>query len=137
MTNEDAYSELSTYTLSHKGPEFLHQYIVDAYAAQQATPAERSVRVAFALIGLYLHVERRFTGREVQRVHRTLGDRTRDWPTFALPEDRGALTAADVLVAPPGDARDRAIDAWCRSVWAAYASSKPAVETLLRQHGVV
>lgn len=137
MTEEDALHELSAYTLQHRGREFVHQYIVDAYGAQHATPSGKPVRLAFSLIGLYLHLERGYDGREVQRVHKVLGDRTHDWPTFPLPDHRGTLTAIDVLQASEGDARDRAIDEWCRTVWACYAATRPAVEALLRQHGVV
>jgi hypothetical protein len=137
QTDEDFYHELSAYTLSHGDPAFVHQYIVDAHGAQTANAGDKPVRLAFSLIGLYLHVERGFTGREVQRVHKALGDRTHSWPLFPLPAHRGAMTAADVLKEPAGEARDRAVDAWCRSVWTAYEASKPAVVALLRQHGVV
>ena len=58
------------------------------------------------------------------------------WPAFPLPADRGALTAADVLAAPPGVGRDAAIDAWCAAVWAAYADSHAAVAALVRRHGI-
>lgn len=133
----DAYHELSAYTLTHGGPAFIHQYVVDAHGAQSATSGDKPIRLAFSLVGLFLHLERGFTGREVQRVHKTLGDRTHSWPAFPLPVNRGTMTAVDVLAEPPGDARDRAIDMWCRSVWAAYETSRPAVEALLRRHGVV
>ena len=137
MTEEDAYHELSAYSLSHGGKEFVHQYVVDAYGAQSATPSGKPIRLAFALIGLYLHLDRGFDGRQVQRVHKTLGDRTHSWPAFALPDHRGTVSAADVMAAPEGDARDRAIEDWCQSVWASYAEARPLVEALLRQHGVV
>ena len=134
---QDDRDELTAYTLSHSDPGFLHQHVVDAFGAQEAKAGDKPIRLAFALIGLFLHLERGFNGREVQRVHKMLGDRTHSWPAFPLPEHRGATTAADVLAEPPGDARDRAIEAWCRSVWAAFEVSKPEVEALLRLHGVV
>jgi hypothetical protein len=132
-----AYHELSAYTLTHESREFIHQHIVDAYGAQCATADEPPIRLVFSLIGLFLHVDRGLNGREVQRVHMMLANNSRDWPTLRLPQNRGTMTAGDVLAEPPGAARDRAIDAWCRSVWASYAENKPAVEALLRQHGVV
>jgi hypothetical protein len=137
VTEEEAFHELTAYTLTHGGREFIHQYVVDAYGAQHATASGKPIRLAFALIGLFLHVERVFDGRQVQRVHKTLGDRTHRWPVFALPDQRGTMTAIDVMAAPEGSVRDQAIEAWCRSVWTSYAASRPAVETLLRQHGVV
>lgn len=132
-----AYQQLSAYTLSHGAPAFIHQHVVDAYGAQNARDDDRPIVVAFSLIGLHLYVDRGLTGREVQRVHRLLADRSRSWPAFQLPADRGSMTAVDVLAAPAGPARDEAIDAWCRAVWDAFSASKPAVEALLRQYGVV
>jgi len=134
---EQAFHELCAYTLAHGGREFIHQYVVDAHGAQHASGSGKPIRLAFSLIGLFLHIERGFDGRQVQRVHKVLGDRTHSWPSFTLPDARGTMTALDVMAEPEGDARDRAIDAWCRSVWASYAASGPAVEALLRQHGVV
>ena len=46
------------------------------------------------------------------------------------------MTAADVMQAPPGPERDRAIDAWCASVWTAFVDSRPIVVDLLKQHGI-
>lgn len=144
MRNEDAarsaaqaaYDELANYTLTHGGAEFIHQHVVDAFAAQHATEATKPITLAFALIGLYLHVERGFTGRQVQRAHAVLAGRSRSWPAFPLPDDRGSITAADVLAAPAGPDRDRAIDAWCAAVWSAYAEAAPAVAALARAYGL-
>lgn len=134
--DQDAYDELASYTLTHGGRAFIHQHVVDASAAQQATPATKPIALAFALIGLYLHVERGFTGRQVQRAHMMLSKRSRDWPAFALPEHRGAMTAADVVAAPAGVERDRAIDAWCAAVWASYREAAPSVAALATAHGL-
>lgn len=133
---QDAYDELCCYTLAHREPTFVHQHVVDAFAAQQASAETKPIQVAFALVGLYLHLERGLTGREVQRVHMTLAKRSRTWPTFALPASRGAITAVDVMAAPEGSQRDRAIDAWCASVWDACRANEPAVSALLEQHGI-
>ena len=131
-----AYDELASYTLTLGDTAFIHQHVVDAFAAQNATEATKAITVAFALIGLYLHVERGFTGRQVQRAHMMLARRSRSWPVFRLPETRGTMTAADVLAAPAGTARDRAITAWCASVWSAYAEIAPEVAALARKHGL-
>lgn len=136
-TDRDAYDELCAYSLDHGGPEFLHQHVVDAFAAQHASATTRPIQLAFALVGLYLHVERKFTGRQVQRVHTQLAKRTKVFPAFALPGARGTVGVKDVLAAPAGAARDDAIDAWCASVWAAYADTRPAIVDLLKKHDVV
>lgn len=131
-----AYDDLQCYTLTHGDPAFIHQHVVDAWAAQHATEATKPIAITFALVGLCLHLERGFTGREAQRAHMALGRRKHRWPALPLPRERGAVTAATVMEAPPGPERDRAIDAWCASVWTAYADCHEAVAALLRQHGI-
>ena len=97
----------------------------------------KPIAAVFGLAGLYLHLERQFTGRQVQEAHIKLGRRKRrEWPRLPLPEDRGDITAADVLAATPGPARDRAIDDWCRSVWSACIANRAAIVGLLREYEV-
>ena len=133
---EAAYHELAYYTLAHPDPAFIHQYIVDAFAAQDAAVETKPIKLTFALVGLFLHIERGYTGRQVQRAHMKLARNKRHWPTFPLPPDRGAITAADVLRTPPGAERDRAIEDWMRSVWDAYRNCHDQVAELVRMEGV-
>lgn len=133
---EAAYEELQSYSLAHGEPEFLHQHVVDAWAAQWADDSTRPISLTFALVGLYLHVVRGFSGRLVQRVHTDLSRRRRDWPSLRQPTARGAMTASQVMTAAPGIDRDQAIDAWCASVWEAYRDCHAEVKELLRQHGI-
>lgn len=65
QSDQEAFNELSYYTLSHGDPAFIHQYIVDAYAAQHADEKSKPITVAFALIGLYLHIEKHYSGKQV------------------------------------------------------------------------
>jgi hypothetical protein len=131
-----AYEELQAYTLTLGDPTFLHQHVVDAWAAQHADARTKPIAITFALMGLYLHLEHGFTGRAVQLAHMKLGQRRHKWPTFALPRERGAVTAIDVMAAAPGRARASALDAWCASVWAAYAESHRTMAELMVRHGV-
>jgi len=135
-SEQEAYDELCCYTLAHGAPSFIHQHVVDAFAAQRADARSKRIGVTFALVGLYLHVERQFSGREVQRVHMQLGRQKRQWPELALPRDRGSMTAIDVMAASPGPERDRAIDAWCASVWNAFTDSRQTVVDVLSQYGI-
>lgn len=132
---EAAYHELCAYTLTLGDPTFIHQHVVDAWAAQAAHRESKPIAVAFSLAGLYLHLEKGRTGREVQHAHMRMARRKSVWPTFALPDDRGAVTAIDVMAKPPGPERHAAIDGWCRSVWQAYASQRDAVIAFLRGQG--
>jgi hypothetical protein len=137
MTDEEAYHELSAYTMSHTGTTFIHQHVVDAWGAQHATPDGKPVRLFFSLAGLYLHLERGFTGRQVQKAHADLAARSKAWPLFPLPADRGSVTAGDVMHEAAGPERDRMIEQWGRSVWAAFSGNRDAVIALLRQHRIV
>ena len=130
-----AYDELAAYTLTHGDPAFIHQHLVDAFGAQHATEESKPIGVAFALIGLYLHLERGMTGREVQRAHMRLAQRHREWPAFDPPIERGEMTINDVILAEPGAKRDQAIETWCASVWQAWSTSHERVRVLLRETG--
>jgi hypothetical protein len=128
----DGYDDLAFYTLAHPDPAFIHQLVVDAYAAQAAGPDTKPVRLTFALVGLYLVVEKGFTGRQVQQVHRALAGKRKTWPTFPLPDQRGEITVRQVLAAAPGEARDAMIYRWCASVWEAYGERQEAIRELVR-----
>lgn len=125
------YQELAFYTLSHTDPKFIHQHMVDAFAAQTATRDSKPIKVAFALIGLYLYLEKGFTGKQVQRAHMQLANRHKTWPKFELPENRGLITVKDVLAISPGERRDEMIKKWCESVWQAYKLVYKQVEELV------
>jgi hypothetical protein len=132
----DAYHELSAYTLSHRVTAFIHQHVVDAFAAQRADADSKPIAITFALAGLYLHVEHGVMGRDVQRIHMLMARRKRAWPVFTLPPQRGAMTAIDVMAVPAGPGRDHAIDAWAASVWKAYADTRPAIAALLKEFDI-
>jgi hypothetical protein len=134
---QDAYDELQCYTLAHPDPAFLHQHVVDAWAAQHADERTKPIGLTFALIGLCLHLEQGFSGRQVQRVHMLLGQRKRTWPSFTLPRDRGDVTVIEVMRTPAGPDRDRMIDRWCASVWEAFRESHRSVNELLQQTGII
>lgn len=127
------YDELSYYTLSCRDPEFIHQYIVDAFAAQTANENTKPIALAFALIGLYLHQELNYTGAQVQCAHMLLGKKRKNWPKFELPKNRGDMTVADVLNVPAGPVRDQAIKKWSLSVWQAYDKIHQQVKDLLKE----
>jgi len=133
---DDAYHALCAWTLSLRDEAFVHQHVVDAHTAQTAGPAQQGIGLTFALVGLHLYCERDFDGRAVQRVHALLARRGRDWPAFPLPAERGALRAGDVLAAPAGEPRERAIRSWCANVWRAYGDAHAGVAALLREHDI-
>ena len=126
------FRELSFYTLDHPDPAFLHQNSVDAFTAQHADAGTRPIAVAFALIGLYLHLEKNFTGRQVQLAHTRMARRRKQWPRFPLPTQPTSITVAGVLAAAPGPARDAMISAWCATVWGVWQPSRPQISALAK-----
>ena len=132
QSDQEAFNELSYYTLSHADPAFIHQYIVDAYAAQHADEKSKPIKIAFALIGLYLHIEKHYSGKEVQKAHMRLAKKKKQWPLFDLPAHRGNIGVTDVLRAKPGPQRDRAIKEWSASVWEAWSESHAKVADLVQ-----
>ncbi len=129
-----AYDEVYVYTMGRPG--FILQHVVDAFAVQTANDESKPISVVFGLIGLYLYVEKQFSGRQVQEVHMKLGRNKREWPSIQLPKDRGSMTAVDVLAASAGPERDMAIDQWCRAVWSACEGNGKSIAELLREHGI-
>ena len=141
-TNEEAFHELSFYTLSHptaghptggKGT-FIHQHVVDAQAAQMATEKTKPIQLVFALVGLYLFLEKGKTGIEVQNFHLRMSQKKQEWPLIELPGRRGEVTAVHVLAAPAGDQRDDKIKTWCQSVWEAYQPSRDIIVKLVESY---
>ncbi|HVC98660.1 MAG TPA: DUF5946 family protein [Pirellulales bacterium] len=130
--DQHVYDELALYTLGHEDPSFIHQYVVDARAAMQAGPETKPITLTFALVGLYLHVEKKWAGRQVQKAHMKMARFKKAWPAFDFPDERGDVTVAIVLAAEPGPARDGKIDAWCESVWKSWSSCRANREKVVK-----
>ena len=133
--DDDAYHALYVYTMGR--PRFILQHVVDANMAQRCDANSKPIGVVFALAGLYLHLEKGFSGAEVQQAHIAMGKRKREWPAIPLPTERGRLTPADVMAAPAGAERDAAIDRWCESVWAEFQDSRDVIVRLLQDHKII
>lgn len=129
---QEMFYKLSCYTQTHPDPSFIHQYAVDAFAAQHANGNTKPITISFALIGLYLYIEKGFTGREVQIAHVKLAKHRKEWPKFKLPAFKGHITVYNALDAPRGPERDEMIQKWCISVWNAYSDSHKKVADLVQ-----
>lgn len=104
------------YTLSLGEEYFIHQIVVDAYAAQHASPRMKPITVTFALVGLYLVFEKGYTGRQAQLAHMRLGKQRREWPRFNAPTERATLTVQDILQSGQENYKEM-IKKWGKSVW--------------------
>lgn len=131
----DAHNELLAYTLEQAkyDPSFRHQLVVDAWAAQHSNEKSKNIGIVFALIGLYLHIEKGFNGKMVQEAHIYLARKRKQWPHFKFPKNRGDMTAFDVVKASPGKERDEMIEKWCMSVWESWKENHKQIEDLIRK----
>ena len=109
------------YTVAKQDTEFIHQHAVDAYAAQHAGGTTRNITVIFGLIGLYLALEKGYTGKQVQRAHMRIAKIRKEWPRLDLPRSPGSITVMDVLQAPDGPDKDAMIHRWMAAVWESWA----------------
>jgi hypothetical protein len=135
-TCQDIYNQLAFYTLNEADPVFfIHQLIVDAYAGQHAKTTDKPIKIAFALIGLYLFSEKGYTGKEVQNAHMQLANMERGnfWPSFKKPHGKASMNVGDVLSVKAGKNRDEAIKKWATSVWLLYSEARPDVINLLSE----
>lgn len=92
MDKQDLYNELAFYTLSHPAPDFIHQHIVDAFVAQSAKKETKWIAIYYALIGLYLYVEKGYTGKQIQLEHIRLSNQKKEFLPFELPRNKGNFT---------------------------------------------
>ena len=133
LPDQDLYNELAFYTLELRDPEFIHQHIVDAFAVQHAGPASKPIAIVFGLIGLYLYLEKGFTGRQVQQAHMRLVRKRRGWTAPPVPGERRAkVGVADVVGAEPGTERNTMIRRWCEAVWQDWQHARPEIAALAR-----
>jgi hypothetical protein len=128
----DAYDELNAWSYTPAGGS-LHQYVVDAHAAQTADESTKPITLVFALVGLCLHLERGYDGLAIRNLHQRMANNKSDWPTLKLPEARGEVTPADVMAVPEAE-RAGAVSAWSESVWAAYADAHEEIRRIVASY---
>jgi hypothetical protein len=108
------YSDLLCYTVAKQDPEFIHQHAVDAYAAQHGGGTTRNITVAF---GLYLTLEKGYTGKQVQRAHMQIARIQKNWQRLESPVNPAGITVMDVLRAGTDAEKDAMIRHWMAAVW--------------------
>jgi hypothetical protein len=109
-----------------------HRLAVDAYCVQHAAYVESAKSLAAHLCGLCIAFEHRGEAVALQRLQRWLSTN----PAIRkpeLPNVRGALTIADVTGIDDPIEYGKAVDAWARAAWDAYATLQPLARTWLAQ----
>jgi len=131
-SEQELFDELCFYTLAHGDPAFIHENSADAWRAQHAGESTKPMAVIFAVMGLYLYIEKGFTGKQVQLAHMRMARRRRSWPDLPLPTMQANITVADVVAAEPGAPRDNMIHQWCAAVWETWHDSRPQIAALAK-----
>lgn len=129
------YYELSYFTLSLQDEDFIHQLIVDTYAAQHFGINTKPITITFALVGLYLVNERHYTGKHVQQVHIDLANKSQKWPKFKLDNKSANINVLDILNCPDNK-KPHLIKEWSKSVWLTWKHEKEKVSCLLNKYQV-
>lgn len=127
MLNDELYNQLAFYTLSHKGNDFIHQHLVDAYTIQNANENSKSIAIIYSLAGIYLHVVKNYTGKEVQQAHIEMSKKSKVFPEIKLPEYRGAITISDIIKIDNPAEKDEAIHKWCETIWQAFSEQHKVI----------
>ncbi|MEM6720158.1 MAG: DUF5946 family protein [Bacteroidota bacterium] len=133
MNNDEAFHQLSYYTFAQPRAYFIHQHVVDAYAVQEADETTKPIKIVFGLVGLYLYLEKGFSGKEVQLFHMKMAKRKIEWPKIVLPEERDEITVLDVLATPDAE-KDKKIRLWCEKVWEAFAENRKVIIDLVNHY---
>jgi hypothetical protein len=135
MNSEEKFHELSYYTLAQPREYFIHQHTVDAYAAQTADENTKPIKIVFALVGLYLYVEKGFSGREVQLFHMKMAKHKVEWPAIVLPKEKGGISVEAILETTLDVEKDKKIKLWCEEVWNAFSANRKVIIELVAQYG--
>jgi hypothetical protein len=77
--------------------------------------------VVFGLIGLYLALEKGYTGKQVQLAHMRIAGTRKVWPHQVPPGQQADLTVMDVLQAGTDEEKDAMIRKWMAAVWVSWA----------------
>jgi Family of unknown function (DUF5946) len=88
--------------------------------------------LAFALVGLYLFVEKGYSGKEVQRFHTLMSKNKIEWPDFTLSSyNSETVDIFTVLATKSEKGRVEMIEKWCVSVWNANMDNHENVKELV------
>jgi len=113
------------------------QLHVDTYGAQHAGDPTPAIRVAYALAGLHLALERGVDGPGVRAAHQRMGRPQPWWPVLEPPAAPAPVTVLDVLAAGAGAGSPgghvAAVRRWAASVWASWEPRHADVAALVER----
>jgi hypothetical protein len=125
---------VSMFETEHPPLAVLHQLTTDTYGAQHPGPPTPVIRVAYALVGLYLALRCGIDGITVRGAHQRMGKPQPWWPVFEPPADPGPVTVLDVLRAGAQagsvDGHTAQVRLWAASVWQSWSARHGDVKAL-------
>ena len=119
------FGELQARTMSLTGDHLsVLRLMVDAYASQHpGTPSRRSIQsVASHLIVLCCYIERGFPVSDANTIVAKAVAQASHFVWLEPPADPGAITVLDVYNAAGEQELAERVEAWIRSVWAAWSA---------------
>lgn len=125
------FCRLSEKTIYSYDRDFIHQLAIDTYEAQHGGGKTKNISTAFGLIGLYLALEKKYNGREVQKAHIVLANRTKDWPRFDPPTHNFEITIKDVLEPKNEKKLNGLIRLWADSTWKSWTTERDNIIRLV------
>jgi hypothetical protein len=128
----ELYCELTSYTLTEASHEFIHQHVVDSYAAQHSGGITKNIATMYALIGLCLMIDHGLTGKQVQKVHMRMPKRK--WEKLDPPTDSKWMTIRDVLKAENSSERKALIRKWAISVWKSWKNYHDYIGNIAKKY---
>ncbi|MCP9761741.1 DUF5946 family protein [Lacihabitans soyangensis] len=132
---QEHYNELAFFTLNLHDDRFVHQYVVDAFTCQYADDNTKPISLTFALAGLYLFIEKGYSGREVQKFHTLMSKRKMAWPNFIVPSYQELhVDISSVIACNDQNERIELIEKWCAGVWEVNKENHDKVEDLVRNY---
>jgi hypothetical protein len=111
---------------------FKHQIAIDCYGAQHIGGPSKPVTAVYALVGLCLHVERGFSGRQIQAAHMLLARTRSNWPTLSAPATHYRVTVDMVVAAGCASSRAQQLEAWAVCTWEAWRNEQQWVRNIIR-----
>jgi len=112
----------------------IHRLTVDAYAVQHpGVPGRRSSQSVWVhLAGMYLVLESGANGREATRALQAVLKKRKEFEWLAPPEKNGSITVLDVRKAADLNSHVQLVEAWARSIWAAWRQHHRLIADLFR-----
>ena len=105
MTKKELYYQLvleNEYT-----QDFDHQYLVDIFCCETYAPETKPISIAFALVGLYLFLEKDFSWKLIQNFHKHLSKQNIILPQISIHIKNPEFLIEDMIKLPINERKQK------------------------------